>query len=189
VAEPWTISVGSRIYGPYTTEQMRSFHREGRLAAHSLIARVGEEHFHPAGEDPELAPLFEAQTVSRPAPQRDPEPRPAHEPRRFGQETESGERTRFVIVVDMKSGSISAMEEEIFNLGQAFRFMPQSWVLISEASLSTIRHALVRKLGKLDSIFVVDTMRDRAAWFNFGPEADSRLRRMWARTESARKAG
>ena len=117
---------------------------------------------------------------------------PPSEPRRFGQESEisSGERSRFVIISDMKSGSISALEEEIFNLGHAFRFMPQAWVLTSEASLNTIRHALMQKLGKLDTIFVVDTIHDRAAWFNFGPEADTRVRRMWSRTpEGARKTG
>ena len=115
------------------------------------------------------------------------------EPHRFGREPEQhgvSERSRFVIISDMKSGSISALEEEIFNLGHAFRFMPQAWVLTSEASLNTIRHALMQKLGKLDTIFVVDTIHDRAAWFNFGPEADTRVRRMWSRTpEGARKAG
>ena len=175
MSETWTISVGSRVYGPYTAEQMRAFHAEGRLATHSLVARAGEEQFHPAGEDPELAQLFPA-----PADIAAPEPQPAAEPRRFGQEAENAvtERSRFVIISDMKSGSISALEEEIFNLGHAFRFMPQAWVLTSEASLNIIRHALVQKLGKLDTIFVVDTIHDRAAWFNFGPEADTRVRRM-----------
>jgi hypothetical protein len=36
-------------------------------------------------------------------------------------------------------------------------------------------------------LFVVDATRDRAAWFNFGPEADTRIRRLWARTSEARK--
>ena len=58
MAESWTISVGGRVYGPYTLEQMQGFHAENRLADHSLIARAGEEQFHPAIEDPELAPLF-----------------------------------------------------------------------------------------------------------------------------------
>jgi hypothetical protein len=192
--ETWTISAGNKVYGPYSLEQMRAFHAEGRLASHSLVARTGEEVFRPAGDFPELAALFPEASVAA-APERIPaaqEPQAAPEPRRFGQESESstGERSRFVIVSDMKSGSISAVEEEIFNLGQAYRFMPQAWVLTSEASLNTIRHALMQKLGKLDMIFVVDTVHDRAAWFNFGPEADTRVRRMWARTpESARKTG
>lgn len=198
MSETWTISVGSRVYGPYSAEQMRAFHTEGRLAPHSLVARAGEEQFHPAGEDPELAQFFPAELqAAQPAELAEPvaeaEAQPAQpEPHRFGREPEPGigERSRFVIISDMKSGSISALEEEIFNLGHAFRFMPQAWVLTSEASLNTIRHALMQKLGKLDTIFVVDTIHDRAAWFNFGPEADTRVRRMWSRTpEGARKVG
>jgi len=192
MSETWTISVGSRVYGPYTIEQMHAFHAEGRLATHSLVARAGEEQFHPAGEDTELALLFHVAA----APVREPmveaaAPQSSPEPHRFGREPESGnaERSRFVIISDMKSGSISALEEEIFNLGPAYRFMPQSWVLTSEATLNTIRHALMQKMGKLDTIFIVDTVNDRAAWFNFGPEADTRVRRMWSRTpEGARKA-
>jgi hypothetical protein len=192
MSETWTISVGSRVYGPYTIEQMHAFHTEGRLATHSLVARAGEEQFHPAGEDTELALLFPvaAAPVSEPMPEAA-APQSPPEPYRFGREPESGnaERSRFVIISDMKSGSISALEEEIFNLGPAYRFMPQSWVLTSEATLNTIRHALMQKMGKLDTIFIVDTIHDRAAWFNFGPEADTRVRRMWSRTpEGARKA-
>jgi hypothetical protein len=170
---------------------MRAFHAEGRLAVHSLVARAGEEQFRPASEDPELSLLFGPAAAPAVAPQPEAAPQP-QEPRRFGQEADlsAGERSRFVIISDMKSGSISALEEEIFNLGHAFRFMPQAWVLTSEASLNTIRHALMQKLGKLDTIFIVDTIHDRAAWFNFGPEADTRVRRMWSRTpEGARKAG
>jgi hypothetical protein len=194
MSETWTISVGSRVYGPYSIEQMHAFHAEGRLATHSLVARAGEEQFHPAGEDAELALLFPAAAApaSEPAPLAEaPTTQASPEPHRFGREPESSatERSRFVIISDMKSGSISALEEEIFNLGPAYRFMPQAWVLTSEASLNTIRHALMQKMGKLDTIFVVDTIHDRAAWFNFGPEADTRVRRMWSRTpEGARKA-
>jgi hypothetical protein len=81
----------------------------------------------------------------------------------------------------MKSSSISGLEEEIFNLGQAHRFMQQAWVLSSDASINTIRNALVQKLGKIDTLFIVDAAHDKAAWFNFGPESDTRIRRMWSR--------
>ena len=191
MSETWTISVGSRAYGPYSIDQLRAFQAEGRLATHSLVARAGEEQFRPAVEDPELASLFSIEAAATPEPEAETQPAPHPEPTRFGKEPEQArtDRSRFVIISDMKSGSISALEEEIFNLGHAYRFMPQSWVLTSEASLNTIRHALMQKLGKLDTIFVVDTIHDRAAWFNFGPEADIRVRRMWSRTpEGARKA-
>lgn len=176
MSESWTISVGGRVYGPYSIEQMRGFHAEGRLADHSLVARAGEDQFHAASEDQALAVFFQPRNaiqaqIETPA-----------APHKFGGEPEStGERTHYVIVADMKSRSIAGLEEEIFNLGPAHRFMPQAWVLSSEAGINTIRHALVQKLGKIDTLFIVDAAHDKAAWFNFGPENDARVRRMWTR--------
>lgn len=179
MAESWTISVGGRVYGPYSLEQMQGFHAENRLADHSLVARAGEEQFHAASEDPELALLFQpAGAAAEPEPSVEPA-----QPHRFGasRETETDGPAHFVIVADMKSRSIAGLEEEIFTLGQAHRFGPQSWVLSSEASINTIRNALVQKLGKIDTLFIVDAAHDKAAWFNFGPETDTRIRKMWSR--------
>ena len=82
----------------------------------------------------------------------------------------------------MKARSIMALEEEIFSLGVAQQFGQQAWVLSSEASINTIRTALVQKLGKTDTLFIVDAAHDKAAWFNFGPEADTRIRMIWSRS-------
>jgi len=185
MAESWTISVGGRVYGPYSLEQMQGFHAENRLADHSLVARAGEEQFHPAIEDAELALLFQpvadVEPVAAPAASL---AEPA-QPHRFGasREPESGSEGpgHFVIVADMKSRSIAGLEEEIFTMGPAHRFGPQAWVLSSEASINVIRNALVQKLGKIDTIFIVDAAHDKAAWFNFGPETDTRIRKMWSR--------
>jgi len=184
MAESWTISVGGRVYGPYSLEQMQGFHAENRLADHSLVARAGEEQFHPASEDAELTLLFQ------PVPAEEPvlaepvltEPVEPAQPHRFGsRDAETGLPAHFVIIADMKSRSIAGLEEEIFTLGPAHRFGPQAWVLSSEASINTIRNALVQKLGKVDTLFIVDAAHDKAAWFNFGPETDSRIRKMWSR--------
>jgi hypothetical protein len=178
MAESWTISVGGRVYGPYSLEQMQSFHAENRLADHSLVARAGEEQFHPASEDTELAPLFQ---VAEENPAQPGEPVPHRFGARAGEELGKGIPSHFVIIADMKSRSIAGLEEEIFNLGHAHRFMGQAWVLSSEATINTIRNALVQKLGKLDTLFIVDAAHDKAAWFNFGPESDTRIRKMWSR--------
>jgi hypothetical protein len=82
----------------------------------------------------------------------------------------------------MKSRSIAGLEEEIFALGAAQRFMPQAWVLVSDSSINTIRNALVQKLGKLDTLFIVDAAHDKACWFNFGLESDARVRALWQRS-------
>ena len=183
MAESWTISVGGRVYGPYSLEQMQGFHAENRLADHSMVARAGEEQFHPASEDTALALLFQPASETAAAEPAAAEPiasEPA-QPHRFGARAENDGPAHFVIVADMKSRSITGLEEEIFSLGQAHRFGPQSWVLSSEATINTIRNALVQKLGKIDTLFIVDAVHDKAAWFNFGPETDTRIRKMWSR--------
>src|SRR5215469_11668826 len=100
MAESWTISVGGRVYGPYSLEQMQGFHAENRLADHSMVARAGEEQFHPASEDPALAPLFQpaAESVAEPAVSEPPEP---SQPHRFGARIEAEGPAHFVIVADM----------------------------------------------------------------------------------------
>jgi hypothetical protein len=182
MAETWTISVGGRVYGPYTFEQMKAFRAENRLADHSLVARGDEQQFRAAAEDPALATLFRS---GRP---REAENRPASEPaqpHRFGMrtepETEPGGPSHFVIVADMKSGSIAGLEDEICKLGLSYRFSPQAWVLSSECSINVVRTALMKKLGKLDTLLIADATHDKAAWFNFGPEADTRIRKMWSK--------
>jgi hypothetical protein len=185
----WTISVGGRSYGPYTLEQMKAFQAEGRLAPHSLVAHSGEEQIRYASEDAELASLF-APPARPQADAADILPSDAHlaGPMKFGRDGQSsGERNRYIIIADMKSGSISALEEEIFNFGSSYRFMPQSWILVSEVSLSTLRSELIQKLGKLDTLIVADTTHDKAAWFNFGPEADAKMRRLWQRDAALAK--
>ena len=179
MTDSWTMSVGGRVYGPYSLEQMQAFHAEKRLASHSLIAREGQEQFYPAGEDPQLSVLFQA--VAEAADHAKPDL-----PKSFGMrfDPDGGAPGHFVIVADMKARSIIALEEEIFALGVAHRFGQQAWVLSSEASINTIRNALVQKLGKTDTLFIVDAAHDKAAWFNFGPEADTRIRMIWSRASN-----
>ncbi len=95
----------------------------------------------------------------------------------------SGERARFVIITDMKSRSIQGVEEEIHKMGSAYPLLPQVWLLMSELSVNSIRNLLTPQLGKLDMLFVLDATHDKAAWFNFGPEADTRIRKLWIKEQ------
>ncbi len=184
MSDTWTISVAGRNYGPYALAQMQGYAAEGRLAPTSLVARNGENQLRAASEDPALAALF------RPAQPAQAQPKPTQfftaegneEIQSFGRnesEAGDGQRAHFLIVADMKSRSISGLEEEIFNLGPAVPILPQAWLLASEMPINAIRQSLVQKLGKLDTLFVADATHDKAAWFNFGPEQDSRIRRIW----------
>jgi hypothetical protein len=183
MSETWTISAGSRVFGPYSAEQMQIFRDQGRLAPHSLVARTGDDNFRPAGEDQSLGHLFAAPEAPSP------EPAKAEQAAKFGRDAENdGEVNRYVIIADMKSGSITGVDEEISKLGPACRLTVQAWILNSEISLNTLRSALTQKLGKLDNLFIVDVSHDKAAWFNFGPETETRLRSLWLRQDQ-RKAG
>jgi hypothetical protein len=109
---------------------------------------------------------------------------------RSSDEPRTGQRGRFVIIADMKSRSITGLEEEIFNLGPAYALMPQAWLVTSDLPINAMRNQLVQKLGKLDVLFIVDATHNKAAWFNLGPESDSRIRRVWStQSEPVKKAG
>ena len=188
MSDSWYISVQDRAYGPYSRAQMESFVGEGRLAPHSLVARAGETQFRAAGEEPALISLFQIPAAIA-APMAPQEPAAAQA---FGRHDghPTGERGHIIIIADMKSRSITGLEEEIYNLGPAHPILPQAWLVASELPVTAIRNLLVQKLGKLDMIFIIDATHDKASWFNFGPEADIRIRRIWSRAqEPARAAG
>jgi hypothetical protein len=188
MSDTWTISVSGRSYGPYTAAQMQAFVAEGRLAPQSLVARAEENQYRAAGEDAFLASLFRPAAPAPVQPQRPAQFFTAEgneDIQSFSRQEEDapvGHRTHFIIVADMKSRSISGVEEEIFNLGPAIPIMPQAWLLASDMAINAIRQILVQKLGKLDMLFIADATHDKAAWFNFGPEQDSRIRRIWQKT-------
>jgi hypothetical protein len=186
---PWIINVGGRAYGPYVAEQMRAFALEGRLVAMSQVTRAGDTEFRNALDDPELAPFFipvktPSAAVSEPL-----RPGEAERPASFGrfesslkaEEDAAPETSHFLIVADMKSRSIQGLEEEVVKLGAVCPIMPQVWMLNTDASISAVRNILIQQLGKLDTLLVVDATRDKAAWFNFGPEMDARIRRIWTK--------
>jgi hypothetical protein len=168
----WTMNIAGRVYGPYTADRMRSFIAEGRLAPHSLITREGASDWHEARHEPEFYDLFPH------SPMAGTNGAPAAGNISFGEVTDHG-RAQFAIIVDLKSRSTGNLEKAIMALGPAYKLMPTVWILSTDQSVSAVRNRLVQELGKLDTLFVVDATRGKAAWFNFGPEADVRIRRVW----------
>jgi len=205
----WTINVSGRVYGPFTSERMRGFVSEGRLAPHSLVAREGSADWHEARDEPEFSDVFPpraGQAVAAasepkaaptpPAPQTAPAPQqpqpvamPApqqpqtHAPRAGGAATGDNVAAHFAVIVDQKSQAAAYnIEGAINSLGHAYRLTNNVWIISTEQTVSAVRNRLVQELGKADSLFVIDASRGKAAWFNFGPEADVRIRRVWQKT-------
>ena len=90
-----------------------------------------------------------------------------------------GKLAQFAIVIDDKSHSSGGLEQAITSLGSAHRLVHNVWILSTQQTVNAVRNRLVSELGKSDSLFVVDASRGKAAWFNFGPDADVRIRRIW----------
>jgi hypothetical protein len=191
---PWIINVAGRAYGPYGPEQMRAFASEGRLLAMSQVVRAGETEFRNALDDPELAQLFVPVKQANTAVAEPLRPGAAERQTAFGKFEDNAPEgaptvaplSHFIVIADMKSRSINGLEEEIVKLGQACPVLPQVWLLNTEASITAVRNLLIQQLGKLDVLIVIDATRDKAAWFNFGPEMDARIRRIWTRQADTR---
>ena len=175
----WTINVDGRTYGPYSAERLRSFASEGRLAPTSLIAQDGASEWREAREEPEFCDLFtqvpkETPRVSVPVIVPTPAPAPS-----VTVDVPEGKLAQFAIVIDIKSHSSGGFERAITSLGSAHRLVHNVWILSTTQTVNAVRNRLVPELGKSDSLFVVDASRGKAAWFNFGPDADVRIRRIW----------
>ncbi len=177
----WTINVSGRLYGPFTSERMRSLASENRLAPHSLVAREGSTDWHEARDEPEFSDLFASRaaqptngTQAPPASSPIPTPAPSNP-----SEISEGTRAHFAVVVDQKSHSSGNLEEALASLGPFYRLLSNVWIISTDQTVNAVRNRLVQELGKADSLFVIDASRGKAAWFNFGPEADVRIRRVW----------
>jgi hypothetical protein len=167
---------------------MKTFAAEGRLGRQSLVARAGETEFRKVADEPELSHIFTTPPPRDGATAQSLRRDPASSFGRNDSQPPSGERTHIVIISDMKSGSIARLEEEIATLGPACAILPQVWLLASDTSVTNVRNHLVRQLGKLDVLFVIDATNDKAAWFNFGPETDARIRKIWRSDMKLREA-
>lgn len=169
MTDRWTISAGGHVYGPYTFQEMGHFASEGRLAPFSQVAPEGSPDYKAAGEFGELTTLFAEKGTGE----------GTNSPAVSTQESDDTVLSRYVIIAEMKSRSIAGIEKAIAEFGTYYPLTHQAWVLVSEVSLNIIRNALMQQIGNVDHLFIADTTHNKAVWFNYGPEAESRIRQTW----------
>ncbi len=182
----WCVNVAGRVYGPYTGQQILDFVREGRVAPHSIVRAGAEGPWITAIDDPFLVQFFVAETERKQPEQAAatgagvPVAATSTNPRRRA--SDRAEETNFVIVVDVRGGGAGhvPLEHAIQAMGHAYRVTQTAWILRSKRSAGTIRNELTPHLGGSDRLFVADASNSRTAWFNLGPDADSRIRKVWA---------
>ena len=164
----WRVKVADKAYGPYSKAQLETYVADDRVTSRTLVARVGDSHWRPAKQDPNLAALFQ---VSAPT-------------ARTGfskvAETEAGP-ANFILVFELTSGAGARIEETIRGLGKAYALTSSVWLLTTEATLGTIRNQITPQLRENDKFFIADASRDKAGWHNLGPEAEARLKQTWRR--------
>jgi hypothetical protein len=193
----WYVRVGNEAYGPYTSDQMRAYIAEGRVMANSLVAAEGSTEWRLVTHDPVLSsylvqvqPAASTQQVpvpaavhqakfAGPAPQAAPQPTVGRVAQ--AQAHVEPETSNFIILFEVKSRSIARIEQAIMNLGPACKIAGNVWIVSTSDTIATVRNTLFEHFGRADALFIADATRGKAAWFNFGPEAEARIRRVWQR--------
>src|SRR5437868_4953865 len=125
MAGAWNINVEGRRFGPFSSERMRSFVGEGRLAAQSVVAPEGTDDWHEARDEPEFRDLFPVRAemnaavasmlmaaANNAAPATSSTPAPATTAP-AAQELTDGNRAHFAVVIDRKSQSRGNLDEAI----------------------------------------------------------------------------
>jgi hypothetical protein len=163
----WRLKANERIYGPYTGHLMSQFKTEGRLAAHTLVARDGvslvDAQWHTAASDSVLGALFRTAATASPT---------------FGQRVEPG-GSKFVVFIELKGGHSAELEAAIATLGPVHRVTPNLWLLSGSHTVGGLRNYIGQYLGPMDWMLVIDASQGRAGGFNMGPEMDAHIRRVW----------
>ncbi len=201
-ADNWCVKVDDRVYGPYTSTQLRKFAHEGRLASWSLIAPAGGRTWREAKDERAFASFFgadpkrisadaasfgkrdivieedkspEASENAAPAPL----PRKSSPARAGAAQAPDGAIANFVIIFDVVSAAASRAEAAVLSLGPAFRLADNVWTVSCELTAIGVRNAIAPYLLLRESIFVIDTTRGRSSWQNYAPETHAKISAAW----------
>ncbi len=181
-AENWCVKVEDKIYGPYSSVQMRKYAHEGRLAASSLIAPAGSRAWCEARKESAFASFFGAafkyskkSSAERIFGKRDTTDANAENDNRNKKAADDVDVANFVIIFDVVCATASRVEAAILSLGNAFRISDNVWSLSSELTAVGVRNALAPYLTPRESIFVVDATRGRSSWQNYAAPIQAKI--------------
>jgi len=198
-ADNWCVKVDDKVYGPYTSTQIRKFAHEGRLASWSLIAPAGSQSWREARNERTFASFFGVDVKSlggrsfgkkdlmeEAAGPGDVDVATRPETARSVRTAPAGAKTQqvagvanFILVFDAVSGAASRVEAVIMGLGPAFRLADNVWAVSCELTAIGVRNAIAPYLLTKESIFVADTTRGRSSWQNYAPETHSKIAAAW----------
>lgn len=183
-ADNWCLKVDEKIYGPYTSSQLKKFATEGRLAAWSLVSPAGANRWREAQEEQTFAGLFGANSNTK---QND---------NKFGKREANSENTNgkedpakatgssnFILIFDVVSAAATRVEAAVLGLGPAFKITENVWTVACEHTAIGVRNAIAPFLLPRESLFIVDATRGRSSWQNYPPEVHAKLSAAWVKTK------
>jgi len=204
-ADNWCIKSNDRVYGPYSSNDLRKFAHEGRFASWSLVAPAGSADWKEARQEPTFAQFFGfsadaanersfgklKQSPDAAQPSND---SPAEEPRRarlLGRDTraqlttEQTEIANFVVIFDVLNAAGSRVESALMRLGSAFRLADNVWSVSCRLTAIGVRNAITPFLRPNETLFVIDATNGRTSWQNYAPEAHAKISQAYIHGRSA----
>lgn len=186
-ADNWCLKVDDKIYGPYTSAQLKKFAAEGRLAGWSMVSPAGANRWKEAQDEKTFAALFG----------KDPSSLDSEKPRfgkRAGQDDGDTPNAKevsdvhkgssnFILIFDVVSAAATRVEAAILSIGPAFRIADNVWTVSCEQTAIGVRNAIAPYLLPRESIFIVDATRGRSSWQNYPPEVHAKLTAAWVKTK------
>jgi len=161
-ARTWFVKVDGRVFGPYTSPQMRGYVSEGRVADYTLVSVERDGTWKPAADVEILSSwIDDSRKVSQAA-------------------AETEDLANLLVVTEVKSGVGEAVASVLRRYGEAVDIVPGVWLVRARTTASALRNDLSHLLDREDKLFVVDASRDRSAWFNFASDADAKVRGLWS---------
>lgn len=204
-ADNWCIKSNDRVYGPYSSNDLRKFAHEGRFASWSLVAPAGSTEWKEARQEPTFAQFFgfnAAAANERSFGKLNQTPDAAQaskdsatdEPRRarlLGRDTRtqlSTEQTavaNFVVIFDALNAAGNRVESALSRLGPSFRLADNVWSVSCRLTAIGVRNAISPLLRPNETLFVIDATNGRTSWQNYAPEAHAKISQTYVHGRSA----
>lgn len=163
--ESWWVKTNDKVYGPYTRAQMGRFIVEGRIAANTMVSA------NPEGDWNEARHCRAFRSALH-------EERTTFHINKTDRRAEAAE-ANVLIWTDLISGQSRRVELELRKLGPLAEFAPGVYILRTRKTAGMVRNAVTQMMERGDKLVVLDSSRDRLAWFNLGPETDVHIREVW----------
>ncbi|HWA22780.1 MAG TPA: DUF4339 domain-containing protein [Caulobacterales bacterium] len=163
--ESWWVKANDKVYGPYTRAQMGRFIVEGRIAATTMISTKPDADWNEARHCRAFrAALHEERTTFH-----------------IDKTDRRSEAAQANVLVwtDLVSGASRRVELELRKLGPVVEIASGLYMLRTRKTAGLVRNAVTQVMERGDKVLVLDSTRDRLAWFNLGPETDVHIREVW----------